>query len=108
MRNMSRCGSNGVQLTASWVPASNGSIPAHAVMAGPNIYVARARYASDMLPGKVARGYNWAFVPHGGGEHQVMEYEVLCNTSLPRLGDSFPYGGQEHKIYSYEVLCFQR
>merc|ERR1719411_926198 len=88
---MSRCGNNGIQLTASWVPANNGVIPSHAVSAGHNIFVARARFAGDMLPGKVARGHSHAYVPHGGAEHQVYEYEVLCNTSLPRLGDSFQW-----------------
>lgn len=75
---MSRCGS-GIQITASWVPANNGAIPQHAVPVGPNVFVARARHAGDMLPGKVARGHQTAFVPYGGAEHQVYDYEVSNN-----------------------------
>lgn len=73
---MSRCGQHGIQISASWVPCSGGTIPSHAVPAGHNIFVARARFAGDMLPGKAARGHNMAFVPYGGAEQSVYEYEV--------------------------------
>lgn len=65
----------------AWVPASNGSIPQGAVVAGKDsdgttLYAGRAFYEGDLLPAKISPTLGGAMVPYGGSEHKVCEYEV--------------------------------
>lgn len=54
-------------------------------LCGSRLYVGRARYAGDTIPGKVNPRFNSVLVPYGGREHHVYDYEVLYakpNTEL--------------------------
>lgn len=69
--------------TYAWVPASHGSVPATAVVAGRDIdggtlYAGRAFHEGDILPAKVSPNHSGALVAFGGTEHTKHEYEVKC------------------------------
>lgn len=62
---------------------SNGSVPHNAFVGGHTssneaLYVAKARIHGEMCVGKVCQSHGCAFMPHGGQEHKVHSYEVLC------------------------------
>jgi len=66
------------------VGASYGSLPEGAILAGHDkdgglLYIGRAFYESDILPAKIVPKHGTAYVAHGGQEHLVSHYEVLCN-----------------------------
>ncbi|XP_055914857.1 uncharacterized protein LOC129948065 isoform X2 [Eupeodes corollae] len=66
-----------------WISQSNGSIPSEAVAAGVDsdgdaIYIGRASFNNDLLPAKVIPNKGKAYVSHGGQEHEVSKYDVLC------------------------------
>jgi hypothetical protein len=68
---------------ARWVGASYGSVPEGAILAGHDkdggpLYIGRAFYESDILPAKIVPNQGAAYVAHGGQEHLVSHYEVLC------------------------------
>ncbi|XP_011206592.2 C3 and PZP-like alpha-2-macroglobulin domain-containing protein 8 [Bactrocera dorsalis] len=67
-----------------WVPASNGTVPPSAVEGGfdgaEQLYIARARHESDLIPGKLHPSHGVAYVAWGGGEHGHADYEVLCSS----------------------------
>lgn len=64
-----------------WVPASNGDVPDNAVQGGNDtdcspIYVGRATHEGDRIPAKVIPNKGGAFIPWGGEEVSIFEYEV--------------------------------
>lgn len=79
-----------------WVPARNGEIPPQAVQGGFDgepVYVARARFEGALLPGKLVPSRGAVYVPWGGTEHELREYEVLCASSgtwVPCSGSNIP------------------
>nr|AMP43489.1 DM9-2 [Fasciola gigantica] len=78
---MAKCGS-GLQMTLSWVPASNGIVPQGAIDIGQNIFVARAMHAGEFIPGKLTPAAGQTYVPYAGVEHGVPQYQVLCVTGV--------------------------
>ncbi|XP_055683680.1 C3 and PZP-like alpha-2-macroglobulin domain-containing protein 8 isoform X2 [Lutzomyia longipalpis] len=81
--------------SACWVPASGGQVPDGAVPGGHDgeqLYVARARYGGGLIPGKLVPSHGVCYVPWGGGENSVTEYEVLCGGGswVPGTGDAIP------------------
>ncbi|CAH8434426.1 hypothetical protein MS3_00002481 [Schistosoma haematobium] len=67
----------------NWIPASDGRVPAGALLAGSTtdglpLYVARASINNEMCVGKVNSEYECALMPWGNVEHKVKEYDVLC------------------------------
>lgn len=79
-----------------WIPAANGQVPPGAVQGGQDgeaLYVARARHAGNIIPGKLVPSHNVAYVPFGGTEHPHSEYEVLCGCNpqwIPVTGNAIP------------------
>jgi len=45
---------------------------------GTPLYIARAYYKDAVHPGKTSPNLNGAYIPWGGKEVEVKEYEVLC------------------------------
>uniref|UniRef100_A0A1I8NZK1 Farnesoic acid O-methyl transferase domain-containing protein n=1 Tax=Stomoxys calcitrans TaxID=35570 RepID=A0A1I8NZK1_STOCA len=78
----------------SWVPATNGTIPPNAVSGGRDgheqLYIARARHAADLIPGKLHPSHGCCYVAFGGEEHSHRQYEVLCNS----YGRWIPFNGR--------------
>ncbi|XP_055635915.1 uncharacterized protein LOC129775323 isoform X2 [Toxorhynchites rutilus septentrionalis] len=67
---------------ACWIPASNGEIPPNAVVGGSDgeeLYIGRARHEGAVIPGKVVASHGLCYVPWGGAENPIAEYEVLCD-----------------------------
>ncbi|KAJ2947499.1 hypothetical protein O0L34_g17287 [Tuta absoluta] len=68
-----------------WVPASNGQIPAGAVVAGNThnaepLFVGRVKHRSSLTPGKVHPSHGCLYISFGGQEVSHKSYEVLCRT----------------------------
>jgi hypothetical protein len=89
----------GDQSSVIWKSASNGAIPAGAIVAGhesdgPILYAARAYYQGGLHPGKIETGFGGAHIAWGGKEISVPNYEVLCWIS-PREGAT--YGSKSGK-----------
>jgi len=66
-----------------WVAASNGQIPPSAFAGGEDngepVYVVRANFNGGLLPGKLVPSHGQAYIPWGGAENPVQQYEVLCD-----------------------------
>ena len=85
-------------LTAAptWVPATNGELPDGAVVGGhdgEDLYIARARFEGSLTPGKLVQSHAVCYIPWGGAENPVTEYEVLCNcagTFVKAAGSEIP------------------
>ncbi|OQY46806.1 MAG: hypothetical protein B6242_06815 [Anaerolineaceae bacterium 4572_78] len=66
-----------------WVKASNGHIPAGAIVGGrdednnADLFIARASHAGGMHPGKIRHSWQHANIPWGGQELLISDYEVL-------------------------------
>lgn len=79
-----------------WVPASNGKVPANAVVGGfdgVNLYIARANHKGEVVPGKLHPPSGSCYIPWGGSEHRKTNYEVLCNAKgkfVHTSGSSIP------------------
>ncbi|CAD7078763.1 unnamed protein product [Hermetia illucens] len=79
-----------------WVPASGGQVPPEAVpggMDGEQLYIARARHESALIPGKLVPSHGVAYISWGGAEHPCTEYEVLCAGGgqwVPTSGGNIP------------------
>ncbi|XP_071440631.1 natterin-4-like [Hetaerina americana] len=69
-----------------WIGASNGYVPAEAFVAGKDgstdLYVGRARYNNAFVPGKVHPAHGTCYIPWGGKEISLKNYEVLCGTNF--------------------------
>lgn len=80
----------------TWIPASGGTVPPNAVPGGfdsEQLYIGRAAHAGAIIPGKVHPSHGVCYIPWGGSEHAIPEYEVLCDcrgTWLVTAGDNIP------------------
>ncbi|EFA00610.1 uncharacterized protein LOC663246 [Tribolium castaneum] len=76
-------GSRGNFSNVCWVAARNGEVPPRAFAGGEDngepVYVARANFNGGLIPGKLVASHGTAYVPWGGQENAVPEYEVLCD-----------------------------
>lgn len=77
----------GFQVGLSWVNYIGGEVPHGAIETQPGIYIARGRHEGEVIPGKFVYNYNLCYVPYGGGEVQLTECEILCDTSVTGCGD---------------------
>nr|UKF18818.1 farnesoic acid O-methyltransferase [Sogatella furcifera] len=87
---------------ATWVPVAEGepvppsAIPAGLDHGGEQLYVGRAKHDSGaLIPGKVVPSHGVCYVPWGGGEHGIAEYEVLTScevTWMPSASGQVPSG----------------
>ncbi|KAM7535034.1 hypothetical protein Aperf_G00000101648 [Anoplocephala perfoliata] len=73
----------GLQIGLSWVPLHQHEVPRNAIEVDKGVYVARAFFAGEWVPGKYVAGSSYCYIPHGGKEHAVNECEILCDTSVP-------------------------
>ncbi|XP_030378720.1 uncharacterized protein LOC115627237 [Scaptodrosophila lebanonensis] len=67
-----------------WVPASNGNVVPNAVSTGSNVdgerlYVGRANYCDSLSVGKIHPSHGCIYIPFGGEEVKLEEYEVLVH-----------------------------
>ncbi|CAL8071719.1 unnamed protein product [Calicophoron daubneyi] len=63
----------------NWIPSNpNCEPPPDAVKAKDGMYVIRARVEGDIIPGKWVVGNGMAYIPYGGKEVEVAQFEVLC------------------------------
>lgn len=65
-----------------WVPDSNGSVPHGAVICGrtsdgEELYIGRGHYAGSFTPGKIHPSHGCLYIPYGGQEVRLNNYEVL-------------------------------
>ncbi|VDD82800.1 unnamed protein product [Mesocestoides corti] len=65
-----------------WVGDSNGDVPKNAIVGGiagdgEPLYVCRQEIEDEMCAGKIHNGHGCAYIPYGGKEHSVEQYEVL-------------------------------
>jgi hypothetical protein len=72
-----------------WIGSSNGHLPEGAVLAGSQrsgepLYVGRAHFEGALCVGKINTGHGCIYVPHGGRENSILQYEVLCAPQIPR------------------------
>uniref|UniRef100_T1H389 DUF3421 domain-containing protein n=1 Tax=Megaselia scalaris TaxID=36166 RepID=T1H389_MEGSC len=71
-----------------WVPASNGFVPPNAIESGNTsdgepLYIGRGHYHGSLTPGKVHPSHGCLYIPYGGAEHRLDDYEVLSCPSFP-------------------------
>ncbi|VDK34018.1 unnamed protein product [Taenia asiatica] len=65
-----------------WIPDCNGDVPKKAIVAGvandgAPLYICKAPFRGEVCVGKVHEGHSCAYIPYGGEEHSVDNYEVL-------------------------------
>ncbi len=70
-----------------WIHASNGDIPSGALEGGRQsngevLYIGRAQYKGSLAIGKVYRSHRVLYVPFGGNEVPISQYEVLCAKNI--------------------------
>lgn len=69
--------------SACWVPASSGQVPPRAFPGGEDngeaVYVIRSNFQGALIPGKLVASHGQGYVPWGGSENGVPQYEVLCD-----------------------------
>lgn len=68
-----------------WVPAHDGLIPSGAVMGGrtsngETLYIGRAYHQGSWVIGKVHSSHRVLYIPFGGDEISISDYEVLVQT----------------------------
>lgn len=67
-----------------WLPASHGQVPDKAVSTGTDngeaLYVGRAPFQNSMTIGKIHPSHGAIYIPYGGAEIRLPDYEVLVNT----------------------------
>lgn len=83
----------------TWVGSGNGHTPDGAVVVGNQssgepLYMGRAHFQGSLTPGKVHRSHGCLYIPYGGAEHSILQYEVLV-------------GAQRGKIHLY-YLCVNK
>lgn len=66
----------------TWVGSSNGHVPGGAVSTGntstgETLYIGRAHHQGSLTPGKIHPSHGCIYLPFGGTEHSVLQYEVL-------------------------------
>ncbi|GJQ79411.1 hypothetical protein Trydic_g16270 [Trypoxylus dichotomus] len=66
-----------------WVFASNGDVPPDAFVGGEDngetVFIARGSFSNSQVPGKLLPSHGCCYVPWGGKENPLAEYEVLCD-----------------------------
>lgn len=66
-----------------WVAAGNGQVPPRSFAGGEDngepLYVIRAQFNGGIIPGKLVPSHGTCYVPWGGQENAVPQYEVLCD-----------------------------
>lgn len=65
-----------------WVPCSGGEVPPNAAHAGQTssgetLYFGRGHYSNSLIPGKVHQSHGCLYIPFGGQEIKLNDYEVL-------------------------------
>lgn len=78
-----------------WVQTNRETIPVGAVVAGysenidhEKLYVGRAKYRDNLLPGKVQPSHRTCYVPCNDGEHSVKNYEILVVNQGDKYADT--------------------
>lgn len=71
-----------IGLGFTWVSSGGGQVPGSAVATGTQsdgepLYVGRAHFQGSLTPGKVQASHSCLYLPFGGVEHSVADYEVL-------------------------------
>nr|XP_043067382.1 uncharacterized protein LOC108123965 [Drosophila bipectinata] len=66
----------------SWVPDNYGHVPATAVIGGKKkngeiLYIGRAMYKNSLVIGKIDQSHGCLYIPFGGKEVAIRQYEVL-------------------------------
>jgi len=73
----------GSTCSSCWVAAGSGSVPPRAFVGGEDngepLYVARCQFQGCLIPGKLVPSHGTAYVPWGGAENAVSNYEILCD-----------------------------
>lgn len=65
-----------------WINSANGHVPEGSLCAGNQsdgepLFIGRTHYEGSLTVGKIQRSHNCLYIPFGGAEHSVTEYEVL-------------------------------
>lgn len=65
-----------------WVEAAHGHVPPHAVVGGytsdgETLFIGRAHFRGSLTPGKVQPSHRTLYIPFGGSEVAIEEYEIL-------------------------------
>lgn len=66
----------------TWVPVSYGKVPQRAVSSkttciGESIWIGRAPHQRSLTPGKIHPSHNCIYIPYGGEEIKIRNYEAL-------------------------------
>ncbi|CAD7078239.1 unnamed protein product [Hermetia illucens] len=66
----------------AWIPSSHGQVPPNAVSTGITktgepLYVGRGHYQGSLTPGKIHPSHHCLYIPYGGAEISLQNYEVL-------------------------------
>lgn len=66
-----------------WRSEANGEVPYRAMEVGHTVvgdvlYLGRGRHQGAVIPGKVHPSHNCLYIPFGGREIALRQYEVLC------------------------------
>lgn len=73
----------GSSANVCWVAAESGAVPPNALQggddAGEPMFIARASFQGGLVPGKLVPSHGVCYVPWGGAENPVPNYEVLCD-----------------------------
>ena len=67
----------------NWLSAADGQIPSGAIhggrtSSGEPLFIGRAYYEGSWVIGKVQQSHQVLYVPFGGSEVAISDYEVLC------------------------------
>lgn len=80
-----------------WVASGGGNVPPNAFVGGQDngepLYVVRCNFQGGNIPGKLVPSHRTAYVPWGGVENAVPQYEVLCDCNArwaPCNGGNIP------------------
>lgn len=99
---------SGSSANVCWVAADGGSVPPSGMQGGDDngepMFVARASFQGALIPGKLVPSHGVCYVPWGGAENPVPNYEVLCECNgqwVKSAGGSVPpnavAGGQSEE-----------
>ena len=97
----------------SWVSAGGGAVPEGSLVGGNDhgeeIIVARAAFEGALLPGKLVAAHGVAYVPWGGEEHGLEEYEVRTPAQLSHLkkaGQTKLFHFSLYRLWSSQLMLF--
>jgi len=70
----------------NWVGSASGHVPPNAVDAGQTssgerLYIGRGSHHGSLTPGKVQPSHHCLYIPYGGQEVRLSNYEVLCRSA---------------------------